>query len=708
MADQLATSSAEGTFFAQQDPRAGLGCRPFHIKVLTSIEKSGLSCEEVFEQVKNVGNNFGPVCGQVLPVCTVSPDGVVSLKLSCTDCTTIGRYLSRLLPGADDRCSKYDDNIQVSIGKFMLPQTASFFESWLNSELSGNETLFPLFKAEVIELSEEFNNFTHYPVQLVGHGRRRSVVPLEESEGPSVPTNHHSTLLTSTSSSSSSSTSSSSSSSSSSSLPPPPTSSTSDSVSSSAQTAKDTPSDATTQYTTRLTDILVEKCKTLQGNARLGEISNAGQTIPVTPDNVDEWLYKFGIIHTVFLKVLKDIGGPALLQTLDACANPFGPTLSPTFQQMLSSNPGSVISIAQFKQLRMLVGIDSKSKLHTKELLEGQQVPLKAVAIPKGAVVGHVGSSSPVICYPIKLPADKLAELIGTSEYGKVNNNNNSNSNNNNNNNVNRVGNANASGNGNGNSNVARIQGAIVALNLDAEAFNSLGFKAITVEGHYYTLPIAWVGVVKSDTTKGNANATTHATTNANANLNMAQIVSGSLSSQPPLSSSSSSSTSTLHTANVNSDQPKGPKATTTTHSTHSSGENWTCPNPNCRATCFSHKNYCYKCHTPRSEQPTPTPRRPPITQSKPEGDTRDGDWTCTFCGGHNFASKWACFTCHVSKPGIKIEVEDPDAAPLQASKMKPGDWLCPKCQEVVFAKRSRCFRCSTIKPRPDNNNKQA
>jgi hypothetical protein len=131
----------------------------------------------------------------------------------------------------------------------------------------------------------------------------------------------------------------------------------------------------------------------------------------------------------------------------------------------------------------------------------------------------------------------------------------------------------------------------------------------------------------------------------------------------------------------------------------------WTCPS--CKLENFPRRTACFKCQTDKPEQLGPAlyhPRKPLITANKPEGDVRDGDWTCTSCKGHNFASKIACFTCRASRPGVDDATADAAAGADAAGKarpvsIKPGDWTCPKCKENVFAHRSRCYKCTTAKP---------
>jgi len=164
-----------------------------------------------------------------------------------------------------------------------------------------------------------------------------------------------------------------------------------------------------------------------------------------------------------------------------------------------------------------------------------------------------------------------------------------------------------------------------------------------------------------------------------------------------------------------------------------SNGPNWECPS--CQAVVYGRRAVCFKCKTAKPANATAVsaaavpaaaasarvsgagaaaggggggasatsggngthlyPRKPK------DGDVRDGDWVCSGCKGHNFASKIACFTCRTPRPPGYV-IDTPDAADGEAAKAdrKPGDWTCPKCTENVFAKRNRCYKCSTSKPK--------
>jgi hypothetical protein len=139
----------------------------------------------------------------------------------------------------------------------------------------------------------------------------------------------------------------------------------------------------------------------------------------------------------------------------------------------------------------------------------------------------------------------------------------------------------------------------------------------------------------------------------------------------------------------------------------------WACPA--CKALVFSFRPDCFKCHTLRPDTDHHLiPRQPPRTVNMPEGDVREGDWTCVGCKGHNFSSKLACFTCRMPRPpgfispspssvsDINGIVDDVSTLKIvdRPSSVMPGDWNCPQCKENVFAKRFRCYKCGTLRAR--------
>lgn len=69
--------------------------------------------------------------------------------------------------------------------------------------------------------------------------------------------------------------------------------------------------------------------------------------------------------------------------------------------------------------------------------------------------------------------------------------------------------------------------------------------------------------------------------------------------------------------------------------------------------------------------------------------NSRPGDWMCTNCGEHNFASRSSCRKCGTSKLV-------PGGGNFPA---RIGDWACPNCGEHNFATRTKCRKCNTAKP---------
>lgn len=67
--------------------------------------------------------------------------------------------------------------------------------------------------------------------------------------------------------------------------------------------------------------------------------------------------------------------------------------------------------------------------------------------------------------------------------------------------------------------------------------------------------------------------------------------------------------------------------------------------------------------------------------------EMREGDWVCTSCNNHNFASRQSCNRCHGPK------------APPPGDNVRPGDWLCPSCGNHNYARKVNCNRCQAPKP---------
>eukprot|EP00930_Biecheleria_cincta_P084028 TRINITY_DN73526_c0_g1_i1.p1 TRINITY_DN73526_c0_g1~~TRINITY_DN73526_c0_g1_i1.p1 ORF type:complete len:341 (+),score=42.21 TRINITY_DN73526_c0_g1_i1:49-1023(+) len=147
----------------------------------------------------------------------------------------------------------------------------------------------------------------------------------------------------------------------------------------------------------------------------------------------------------------------------------------------------------------------------------------------------------------------------------------------------------------------------------------------------------------------------------------------------------------------------------------------WTCPE--CGNHNFASRESCNRCGEhkapparygaparPTSARPSPydrppqhaarpspydrsSPRGPPLlaarapmpSQGKGGKAMRDGDWICSGCSNHNFASRENCNRCNMPK--------NPPA------NFRPGDWVCIDCKNHNFASKSACNRCGAPKP---------
>lgn len=179
LAEQL-QSNAEDVFFAQHDPRSGLGSCPFHIKLLPPASLAEQTCSTVSNILQSVASKFVFARGQVLPVCTVDNEGLVSLRVSSSSCRLISRFLMTLLSDTDHDRS-VEDYYLVSIGCFQGPHTKAF-EIWLNNELTKNSAVFPAFQCHYIEVSEECNGLIQGRLRLLAEPTSEHSISVHSSK----------------------------------------------------------------------------------------------------------------------------------------------------------------------------------------------------------------------------------------------------------------------------------------------------------------------------------------------------------------------------------------------------------------------------------------------------------------------------------------------------------------------------------------------
>ncbi|KAI7849621.1 hypothetical protein BDC45DRAFT_520023 [Circinella umbellata] len=126
----------------------------------------------------------------------------------------------------------------------------------------------------------------------------------------------------------------------------------------------------------------------------------------------------------------------------------------------------------------------------------------------------------------------------------------------------------------------------------------------------------------------------------------------------------------------------------------------WFCPNPECCFQNFASRTACYRCHTPNPHPPVYSHQQhhygygdPNLTSPyPPSAQYRAGDWICTGCNTHNFASRQHCLFCNSMRTNMS-----PSTIPTGIStSVKPGDWICQGegCGFHNFAKRTHCARC--------------
>merc|ERR1719382_918761 len=74
----------------------------------------------------------------------------------------------------------------------------------------------------------------------------------------------------------------------------------------------------------------------------------------------------------------------------------------------------------------------------------------------------------------------------------------------------------------------------------------------------------------------------------------------------------------------------------------------------------------------------------------------RVGDWMCSACGNHHFASRENCNKCGAPKASSGQAATPRGSGP---GAMRPGDWICPACSNHNFASREACNKCGAAKP---------
>ena len=337
----------------------------------------------MFRILKDVGVQFSSFQGNILPSCVVSHLGTVSLKVHCNDCIKISKYLSSRLIGSQDLTSiSSDETVLVTIGSYHGPQLNSF-ETWLNGQLTLNSSVFPLFKVEIIELSEEFNNFPHYPVKLVGTSNSRggtiftgtvesNALDLDKFGGNKVDGLGE--------------------------------------LSMGSLKINDYNDE-------RLLTILQQICQGIGGTGIIPNhksFQGAGLS-KVVPSELDKLRGNSMRIFNEIENLLKLVGADIFLKTLDLIANPFSTTLNEELGAIISDSGGVELIPITDISIPIIRGSNAGSG----------SIVLSACAVDQSiyGYPNHKNTRTPVICYPLEMSLASWNALVGcnTSTRGNMN-----------------------------------------------------------------------------------------------------------------------------------------------------------------------------------------------------------------------------------------------------------------------------------------------
>ena len=629
LAEQL-QSNADGVFFATRSP--------YHIQLISATELQGISVQKTLEILKDLGNKYDKIQGNILPVCTVNRSGQVSLKISCSDFLVVAQHVAGLFPGANDWSVKQDDYLIVSIGTFQGPHISAF-ENWLNGELSTNSGVFPLFTCDIIEIAGEGGSTIGEQIKLCEKPRqRRSVVLLEETNGEndrrkSTTNNDSPRAVTSGDTTS---------------IDNAAGSGTAGTGDDKANVNGDVPSKAIERVpdSQRLVTAVDPICKKIGGGS--GMITPSFMSYAVLPTEPARWQEQCQKLYEILNQLLRSIGAKRFLAVLDLTCNPFGGNL---IQSVLLGDKSSVfLDIKLLPDLRIETYMAVNS--HT-SIYEGLAVPIDVLPVPPTEGM-YPGTHTAVMCIPMA-----AGPLLQADRGGG---------------------------------------GAVLALHINAEALLSLGMRP--PEGHFhFSMPFARLDATVNHHHHPGGRGGMYS--NSGRGMRLGRGPRGPpqpmYANMPPQHMYGPYGHPTVHMQQPHRAQPMPVNG------------DWICPT--CKALVFAFRNDCFRCHTVRPEKAGAAvmvmPRQPPRTDVHPEGDVRDGDWLCDSCGGHNFATKIACFTCRCPRPpgyALPAATEGEEAENREGkmgTTVLPGDWTCPNCKENVFAKRNRCYKCSTSRPAP-------
>lgn len=117
-----------------------------------------------------------------------------------------------------------------------------------------------------------------------------------------------------------------------------------------------------------------------------------------------------------------------------------------------------------------------------------------------------------------------------------------------------------------------------------------------------------------------------------------------------------------------------------------------------CNHSNFKRRDVCQKCSCPKYASAAEITSYA-LNLSRTE--VLAGDWYCNAmnCGAHNYASRTSCYRCGAAKPdyfGYNSGMVPGDYA-YDATTLpgyKTGDWMCSRCGGHNFASKRDCYKC--------------
>ncbi|KAI9117343.1 hypothetical protein K1719_011509 [Acacia pycnantha] len=126
------------------------------------------------------------------------------------------------------------------------------------------------------------------------------------------------------------------------------------------------------------------------------------------------------------------------------------------------------------------------------------------------------------------------------------------------------------------------------------------------------------------------------------------------------------------------------------------SGRDWLCGV--CQHVNFRRRDTCQRCGYDKFGGPVESSS---TWGSNKNSEALPGDWYCSAenCGAHNYASRSKCFRCAALRDdnGVSDHRNGLGSSSLHPPPgWKPGDWMCSSCGTHNYASREECFRCKT------------